>query len=114
MSKSAAKGSKWRKAVEDFLADEGIPPRRQPLYGINDQGDVHVGPIDAPVVIECKDRNRHDLAGWLDEATAETANAGGQVGVAWFHRRGKASAADGYVLMDGRTFAYLLREAGLA
>jgi hypothetical protein len=30
----------------------------------------------------------------------------------WFKRRGKASAGDAYVLMDGATFARLLREAG--
>ena len=114
MSKETAKGSRWRKNVEDFLDREGIPPRRQPLYGTNDKGDIHVGPLDSPVVIECKDRNRHDLAGWLDEANDETVNAGGQLGVAWFHRRGKGDASEGYVLMDGRSFAYLIREAGLA
>ena len=113
MSKQRAKGTRWATRVENFLAMEGIRPRRQPLYGENDRGDIHVGPIDSPVVIECKDQARHSLAEWLDEANTEVQNAGGVIGVAWFHRRGKASSADGSVLMDGRSFTYLLREAGL-
>lgn len=113
MSKQRAKGTRWATRVENYLAMEGIRPRRQPLYGENDRGDIHVGPLDGPVVIECKDQARHSLAEWLDEANTEVQNAGGVIGVAWFHRRGKASSADGYVLMDGRSFAYLLREAGL-
>ena len=113
MSKAVDKGSKWRKRIEDFLANEGIHPRRQALYGLNDRGDIHVGPYESPVVIEAKDRARHDLSGWLDEANEECGNAGGQLGVVWFHRRGRSDAAGGYVLMSGQDFAYLLREAGL-
>jgi len=113
MSKQRAKGTKWATKIENYLADEGIRPRRQPLYGENDRGDIHVGPLDGPVVIEAKDQARHSLAEWLDEATVEAANANGALGVAWFHRRGKSGAREGYVLMDGQSFAYLLREADL-
>ena len=113
MSRQKQKGTRWESAIRDHLTDEGIPVQRQPAHGVNDKGDLHIGPLDRPVVIEAKNQARHSLGEWLDEATVETANAGGQAGAVWFHRRGKASPAAGYVLLDGRTFAYLLREAGL-
>lgn len=114
MSKQRDKGTKWQKRIEDYLADQGIKARRQALHGTNDRGDLHVGPLESPVVIEAKNQSRHSLGEWLDEATTETANADGQAGLVWFHRRGKGSPGEGYVLMDGATAAYLLREAGLA
>lgn len=47
-----------------------------------------------------------------DEAVEETRNARADVGVVWAHRRGKASPADGYVVMTGDQFAWLLKSAG--
>lgn len=111
MSRQRQKGTAWEKKITDFLADQGIPYQRQPLHGVNDKGDIHAAGF---VVIEAKNQARHSLGEWLDEATSEAANAGRPVGVAWFHRRGKSSAKDAYVLMDGATFAFLLREIGPA
>ena len=111
MSKQRAKGTRWESKIRDYLADQGIEVHRQPAHGVNDKGDLHIG---TDVIVEAKDQARHSLSEWLDEAVREAANAGRSVGVAWFHRRGKGSPADGYVLMDGRTFAYLIREAGMA
>ena len=110
MSRQRAKGTRWETAIRDYLADEGVEVHRQPAHGVNDKGDLHVG---TDVVVEAKNQERHSLAEWLDEATAEAHNAGRPVGVVWFHRRGKASPRDGYVLLDGSTLVYLLREAGM-
>ncbi len=109
MSRQRAKGTRWESAICAFLADQGIPHQRQPAHGINDKGDIHAAGI---AVIEAKNQSRHSFAEWLDEAEAEAANAGRDVGVTWVHRRGKASPGEGYVVMSGRTFAYLLRELG--
>ena len=110
MSKQKQKGSRWESKIRDYLLDEGVEVHRQPAHGVNDKGDLHIG---TDVIVEAKDQARHSLAEWLDEALLEAHNAGRRVGVAWFHRRGKSQAKDGYVLCDGATFVYLLREAGM-
>ena len=110
MSKQRAKGTRWESKIRDYLLDQGVEVHRQPAHGVNDKGDLHIG---TDVIVEAKDQARHSLAEWLDEAVLEAANAGRRVGAAWFHRRGKGSPAQGYVLLDGATFVYLLREAGM-
>lgn len=111
MSKQRAKGTAWESKIRDYLLDEGIEVHRQPAHGVNDKGDLHIG---TDIIVEAKNQARHSLGEWLDEALTEAHNAGRRVGVAWFHRRGKGQARDGYVLMDGATFVYLVREAGMA
>jgi Holliday junction resolvase len=110
MSASKRKGTSWERAVVDFLISSGWPhAERRALHGTQDKGDV----VGIPgVVIEAKSQARHSLAEWLDEAEVERVNASARIGVAWFKRRGHTSAAKGYVLMTGDTFAQLLREAG--
>lgn len=110
MSRQKQKGSRWETAIRDYLQDEGFRVYRQPAHGTVDKGDLHIGDS---IVVEAKNHARHNLSGWLDEATVETANAGLDAGVVWFHRAGRSKPADGYVLMDGRTFTYLLRERGV-
>lgn len=104
-----ARGTRWETSVERYLKDEGFKVYRQPLRGKADCGDIHIGDS---VVVECKSQQRHSFAEWLDEAETEASNAGLDVGIVWAHRRGFASPADGYVVMSGRTLAYLLRERG--
>lgn len=111
MSANKAKGTRWESAVVEFLRQRGGFPHveRRALNGTHDRGDITGIP---GVVIECKSQNRQSLAEWLDEAEQERKNAGAEVGVVWFKRRGKTSAGAGYVLMDGETFANLLRASG--
>ena len=98
-------------AIVTFLRSHGFPyADRVPLSGSRDRGDVTIGP--GSPAIEAKSQARHSLAEWLDEAHGEAMNARAPFGVVWFKRRGKTSAGDGYVLMDGVTFAALLRDAG--
>jgi hypothetical protein len=111
MSAGKAKGTRWETAVVTFLRSAGFAwADRVPLSGARDRGDVTVGP--GSPVIECKSQSRFSLAEWLDEATAEAGNAAAPFGVVWFKRRGRAGAGDGYVLLDGATFAGLLKDAG--
>ena len=111
MSASKAKGTRHESAIVAFLREHGFTwADRVPLSGARDRGDVTLGP--GSPVIEAKSQNRISLAEWLDEANAEAVNARAPFGVVWAKRRGKGSPGDGYVVMDGRTFVLLLREAG--
>jgi hypothetical protein len=105
MSASKAKGTRAESAIVEYLRRRGwLQAERRALAGRGDKGDV----TGVPCVIECKNTNRLDLAGAVDEANAEAANACADIGVAWIKRRGKGDPADWYVAMDGRTFTELL------
>lgn len=111
MSANKARGTRWESACVTFLREHGFPwADRVPLSGARDRGDVTVGP--GSPVMEMKSQNRHSLAEWLDEAQQEAQNARAPFGVVWFKRRGKASAGDGFVLMDGHSLVLLLQQAG--
>lgn len=110
MSASKKKGTGWESAVVAFLRDNGVPhAERRALNGTQDRGDIAGIP---GVVIECKNEARVELASYADETAAEVRNDGARIGLAWIKRRGKASPAQGYVLIDGATAIRLLAEAG--
>lgn len=96
-------------SVELGYLRPNTPAERRRLAGQADRGDIAGVP---GVAIEAKNTRALDLARAVDEATVEAGNAGVGVGVAWIKRRGKPSAADGYVVMAGETFVALLAEAG--
>ena len=111
-SRATAKkaGTSWETAIVNFLVDRGwVHAERRRLAGAADKGDIAGIP---GVVIEAKNTNRLDLAGAVDEAIAEAENARAAHGVAWIKRKGRSGADHGYVVMDGATFANLLKEAG--
>jgi hypothetical protein len=110
VSRQRAKGTAWASKIVAYLRDEGWPHAElRNLSGRNDRGDI-AGVIG--VCIEAKNQARHSLAEWLDEAIVERHNAGADVGAVWFHRRGKGSPGEGFVLMPGWQFVALLRNAG--
>lgn len=110
MSRNRAKGTAWESAIVNFLRGHGWPhAERRAMGGTNDRGDI-AGIVG--VVIEAKNHRTMDLAGWWSEAQTERDNDQAQHAVLWLKRRGKASAGDGWVVLDGRTFAALLKEAG--
>jgi hypothetical protein len=110
MSTSKRRGTAWETTICRLLAAEGFPHvERRALTGNQDRGDIAGIP---GVVIEAKNCARTELAGWVDEAAIEQANDGADYSAVWHHRRGKASAADGFVTMSGATFVRLLRQAG--
>ena len=110
MSASKQRGTRWESAIVAYLREHGWPhAERRSLAGKHDRGDV-AGVIGC--VIEAKSQARHSWSEWLDEAEAEKSNDGADVGVVWAHRRGKASPADGYVVMTGAQFVELLQAAG--
>jgi hypothetical protein len=106
---SKARGTRWESAVVAFLSEHFPYIERRTQAGANDRGDVAGLP---GVVIECKSAKRYELGQWLKEAHTEKTNAAARLGLVWMHRKGKASAGDGYVVIDGHTLVYLLKEAG--
>lgn len=103
MSRNKAAGTRWESSIVEYLRDPGWPhaERRAPS-GARDRGDIAGLP---GVVIEAKACRAVDLAGWLDEATVEQANAAVNVGAVWVKRRGRTNPGAGYVVMCGATFA---------
>lgn len=107
---SKTKGTAWESAVTAFLIEAGWPyAERRALAGNLDKGDIAGVPA---VMIECKAEKAITLGTYAAEVAVEKANANAKVGVAWIKRRGKASARDGYVVMDGAQFVELLKAAG--
>lgn len=100
---SIKKGNAWRRKCVVFLEGLGF---NVTVRGIGFAGDdlrARLAPLD--LSIECKDHNRHDLAGWVDQAEE---NAEGAVPLVMFHRRGYLTPDRGYVLMSGEAFARLV------
>jgi hypothetical protein len=109
MNRSKARGTAWESSIVTYLAQFWPHVERRVQAGANDKGDIAGIP---GVVIEAKNCQRIELAGWLKEAETERDNAGEIIGAVWAKRKGKSSAGDGYVVMSGATFAHLLQEAG--
>jgi hypothetical protein len=110
MNRSKQRGTAWESRVVSFLQEHGWPhAERRALHGSQDKGDI----LGIPGwVIECKNASRLELAEWVKELQAEIRNARTAHGALWLKRRGKTSAADAYVVLDGQTFVELLKAAG--
>lgn len=106
---SKSRGTLWESEIVRFLNEHWPHVERRALAGAQDKGDVAGIP---GVVIEAKSCKEFRLGEWVREAAVETVNARARIGVVWAKRRGKTSAADGYVIMTGAQFAVLLKDAG--
>lgn len=104
-----AKGSRFEREVVDYFRGHGHPHVER-AYGAGRPGDV--GDLDGLVgwVLEVKCHRSLDLAGWVDEAEAERANARQPFGAVVAKRRGKP-VHDAYVVLTLDQFARLLTEA---
>ena len=103
-------GTEWESEIVRTLKEHGWTyAERRRLNGRFDRGDIAGIP---GCVIEAKRAKKFELAGWLTEAHEERDNDKTDLGFVWFKRPGKANAADGCVLMDGRTVMLLLTAAG--
>lgn len=110
MSRNRARGTGAETAVVRYLIERGwLHAERRALHGNNDKGDITGIPC---VCIEVKARKTIDVAGFVDEANLEAANAHANIGAAWVKRRGTTDPGRWHVLMDGQTFTRLLDEAG--
>ena len=112
MSRSKDKGTKFESAVVAFLRDSlGDGIARRCLQGVNDCGDVSgVFFMGEPVVIECKNHAKMELASWCDEAEREAGNADAPYWVVVHKRKGCGEATFGgnYVTMSLDVFERMI------
>jgi len=112
MSAATRKGHAFERQVANYLRvrldDTRIDIR--PKNGVNDRGDIGgVRTIrGADLVLECKNRNRLELAAWLTEAEVEAGNADAPAGVVVHKRRGVGAPGGQYVTMTLDTLIWLL------
>lgn len=113
------RGTRWEVAVAEYLRLRGQHyAERRAKRGRRDAGDITGIP---GWVIECKDEQRIDLSGYMDELRAELGNetAGGRgrpgrpqaFGAAVIKRR-RSITGRAYVVMELEQFSALMNEAG--
>ncbi len=104
-NKSKEKGSRYEKAVADYLKSCGYTEvARQRGTGTLDQGDLaglrHW-------VVECKDHGHPQWWDFVRQANVEATNAGKPFGVA-IQKKRNASVEDSIVMMDLKTWVEVL------
>ena len=96
-----AAGTRFESLVAAYLArvwDDRI--ERRAKSGAKDRGDLSgVRVMGQRIVVECKDHNRLDLAGWWAEAETERGNDDAGAALIVHKRRGKGNAADQWVTL---------------
>ena len=108
MSKQKQKGTDGENAVVEALTRAGFTVERRALSGINDKGDI-TGLKDVVIEVKKHDSYAGKLAGWVEEAEIEKANAKATIGVVWHRRKGKGKAEEWFVTMSGDQFLQILR-----
>ena len=98
MSRQKEKGTRFESQVAEYmrsmLGDSRI--ERRASSGAKDRGDIAGVTLRCkPVVIECKNHQRMELAQWLDEAEAERGNADAEFAFVVHKRRGCGEAGMG-------------------
>lgn len=100
MSAAQRKGSTFEKSIADYLAIQLQDDRieRRVTNGAKDRGDIGGVRLNGHrIVIECKNHNRLNLAGWVDEAQTEAGNDDAILGAVIHKRRGNAKPGEQYV-----------------
>ena len=98
------RGQKAERDVAAYLRTNGYRAETtRAASGFQSGDDIAT---DAPVSIEVKDHVRLDLAGWVQQARA---NSGERPAVVWHKKRGVASPGGWYVTMLGEDLVRLLR-----
>ena len=94
-------GTRFESLIAGYLArvwDDRI--ERRAKAGAKDRGDLSgVRVMGQRVVVECKDHNRLDLAGWWAEADTERGNDDANAAFIVHKRRGRAHPADQWVTL---------------
>lgn len=102
MGAAQRKGSTFEKSIADYLAIQLQDDRieRRVTNGRNDRGDIGGVRLNGHrIVLELKNHNRLNLAGWIEEARIEAGNDDAILGAVIFKRRGTAKPGEQYVLL---------------
>lgn len=100
MSAAQRKGATFEKSIADYLATQLQDDRieRRVTNGNKDRGDIASVRLNGHrIVIECKNQNRLNLAGWVEEARIEAGNDDAILGAVIHKRRGTAQPGEQYV-----------------
>lgn len=100
MGAAQRKGATFEKSIADYLAIQLEDDRieRRVTNGAKDRGDIAGVRLNGHrVVIECKNQNRLNLSGWVDEAQIEAGNDDAILGAVVHKRRGTAQPGEQYV-----------------
>lgn len=102
-----AKGSAAERAVATWFAANGWPDaeRRYDAGRHDDRGDIR-GVANA--VLEVKNHQRIDLAGWLKELALEMENNGSDIGAVIIKKRGTSDVGQWYAVMPVEVLNRLL------
>lgn len=100
---TTSKGSAWVLKVRRLLESRGLHVTRRQWRDAGD--DLQV--MSHRLSIECKDWSSYAFGTWVDQAVKQS--PGHLIPIVWAHRKGRASAEDGFVVMRGHDFLELLR-----
>lgn len=107
-NRAGERGTRWETTVVTYLQDNGLPgAERRRLRGKRDAGDLTGVP---GWVIGCKDEQRIDLAGYMDELAGQAVNSGREEWAAEVVKRRRRPVGDAYVVMPLWQFTMLLKE----
>lgn len=98
------KGTRWRKAVQDWFSQLGYHCQAKGWMQPGDDITVTRGML--ALSVECKDHRALQIGTWVDQA--ETQCPENQIPLVVAHRLGHARAEDAFVIMSARAFGELL------
>lgn len=104
---NGAKGTKFEASLLPLINEFYPDSVRLGKQGTKDCGDFHM-PGNRLFIVEAKNVKRMDLAGWLEEAAAESMNKGVPHGVVVHKRRGVADPAYQYCTLHFGSFLELV------
>lgn len=113
-NRNGRKGASFERVVADHLRDHWDDRiDRRVRTGAKDKGDVaNFRVAGMRVVVEAKNVQRTDLAGWIREAKQEAENDGALVGLVVHKAKGKAAPAEQYATLTLGDLLLLLEVAG--
>jgi hypothetical protein len=96
------KGTAWATRVQRLLESHGLRVERRPWMSAGD--DLRVPSLRLSV--EAKNHAAYSFGTWIDQAVRQCPDH--LVPVVWAHRKGRAEAEDGFVVLTGRDFLRLI------
>lgn len=110
-NRSKAKGDKFELAVTEHVNGSGVEARRTRAGYERDYGDIHLAPgVTAPLaILQCKNEQRVDLAGYVRATEVQRLEAGAEHGATVVKRRGVAAPGEQYVLLTLDAYLKLVK-----
>lgn len=109
-AKSRRKGARCENDVVNWLREQGFPHAERRIAGMdNDTGDITGIP---GLVIEVKDRQKHDFPAYMRQLTEEMTAADVDTGLVIAKKKGTTNVGEWYAMMPVELAIELLRYYG--